>query len=106
MEAPRPRVRSCAVSITLSTVRVRLAQQRRVGTSFDQAWKMAVKGAKGPTHWALWETRDAWRRAYEGEPMREESAVALLAQLACAQIGLVDDDVLGAITTVGGGLAA
>jgi hypothetical protein len=83
------------VSIRLATVRIRLAHQRRAGASFDQAWKMAVKGAKGPTYWALWETKDAWQRAYDRAPMQDERGAAVLAQLPLAQTGLVHDQSTG-----------
>jgi hypothetical protein len=68
---------------------------------------MRSRGRGAQTHWALWETRDAWRRAYEGRLTQEERAAALLAQLVFAQTGLVGSDhVQGAIADVAGALAA
>ncbi len=47
-----------------------MAQAHAAGVPFDQAWRSALRGATHGAGYvaALGETRDAWRRAYRGEP--------------------------------------
>jgi hypothetical protein len=76
-------------------VRLELARRRRAGEPFDVAWA-AVVGAlpreRGAPSWptALARTREAWRRAYEGEPAEP-------GELACAHLLalLADPEALG-----------
>jgi hypothetical protein len=63
---------------------VRLADLRRNGASFDDAWPMALPPAEA---WlereAMTATRDAWRRAYTGQPPTplERAAARVFAML-------------------------
>jgi hypothetical protein len=68
-------------------LRTKLQEFRAAGASFDDAWRRAVPvvGHSGLVEWSAWmevfyETREAWRRAYEGGPLaRAELAVSALA---------------------------
>jgi hypothetical protein len=53
-----------------AALRVQLERSRRVGVSFDGAWSRAVDAvALSPSgRLAVEQTRDAWERAYAGEP--------------------------------------
>jgi hypothetical protein len=65
----------------LGQLRSRLAEQRRAGQPFEQAWPSALSQLpRGPWPWrpAVLATREAWRRAYLREPPTpHEQAVAL-----------------------------
>lgn len=66
-----------------AVVRQELAQRRQAGEPFDGAWEAAVASVRGRERdaWlvALHGTRDAWLRAYAGEPLtRAEQAVSLV----------------------------
>ena len=62
-----------------------MAQAHAAGVPFDRAWSSAVRGAThgAPYLAALDETRDAWKRAYHGDPptRAEHAAGELVAWL-------------------------
>ena len=73
---------------------MRLEHQRRGGVGFDAAWLPTLRGVNGPARVALFEPRETWRRAYDGEPMAEEERAAwVLAKLAVVEgVGLEHED--------------
>lgn len=71
----------------LERVRAQLADDRRAGAAFGAAWRHAVSSCGSTVRRALVTTEEAWRRAYEREPVTPaDLAVARLLAL------IVDDD--------------
>jgi hypothetical protein len=68
------------VADDLEHVREQLEAARRLGLSFETAWRRALRDVRArDVQVALTETRSAWRSAYKREPpTRKHLAVVLL----------------------------
>jgi hypothetical protein len=67
-------------SVALERLRGTLADAREHGQPFDAVFRRAVRaaGPKADLREAIYDTTDAWRRAYAGDPATPAETAALM----------------------------
>jgi hypothetical protein len=83
-------VARAAIYRPLADLRRGLEEARRAGADFETAWHRAMGGEVYPgdtwtrENWklAISETREEWRRCYEGEPSPVAAAISLIVAFA------------------------
>lgn len=69
-------------------IRQQLAADRDDGLGFSEAWRRAFASAPTEIRGTLYDTRGAWRAAYDGRPAPREAVAAALLE---AGFGAEDD---------------